>query len=260
MTIGCVSCNSVTIRTGSPCDWVSIDNNGLALRCWWSIDGAIQGDIDSVSDIKRAYIVLPEVFGLNAWVRTVADRLAAQGLPALALPLFARSAPDLDLSYKASDLAQRRRHKDATTSQILSDLSVSITWLEQRCPQAAIDVVGFCFGGHAALLAATLPGVRRSFDFYGAGVSTMRPGGGPPSLDLLPQVSGALTCICGTADPLIPADHRSAIREGLHAVDPDGERLRYIEMQGADHGFMYEERSSFNPEASAQGWRLLLEA
>ena len=136
---------------------------------------------------------------------------------------------------------------------------MAITWLEQRCPQAAIDVVGFCFGGHAALLAATLPGVRRSFDFYGAGVSTMRPGGGPPSLDLLPQVSGALNCICGTADPLIPADHRSAIREGLHALDPAGERLRYTEMPGADHGFMCEERSSFNPEASAQGWRLLLE-
>ena len=89
--------------------------------------------------------------------------------------------------------------------------------------------------------------------------ATMRPGGGPPSLDLLPQVSGALNCICGTADPLIPAEHRSAIREGLQAVDPAGERLRYTEMPGAGHGFMCEERSSFYPEASAQGWRLLLE-
>ena len=105
MTIGCVSCNSVTIRTGSPGAWVSIDNNGLVLRCWWSVDGARLGDIESISDLNRVYIVLPEVFGLNAWVRSVADRLAAQGLPALAIPLFARSAPDLDFSYKASDLA-----------------------------------------------------------------------------------------------------------------------------------------------------------
>ena len=146
-----------------------------------------------------------------------------------------------------------------TTPQILSDLSVVITWLKHRCPKAAIDVVGFCFGGHAALLAATLPEVRRSFDFYGAGVSTMRPGGGPPSLDLLPQVSGELNCICGTADSLIPADHRFAIRDALQALDPDGERLRYLEMTGADHGFMCEDRSSFNPEASARGWTLLLE-
>ncbi|MGE4582537.1 MAG: dienelactone hydrolase family protein, partial [Synechococcus sp.] len=228
MTIGCVSSNSVTIRTVSPGSWVSIESNDLALRCWWSASGATPCDIELISCIKRVYIVLPEVFGLNAWVRSVADRLAAHGTAALAMPLFARSAPDLDLGYKESDLAQGRRHKDATTtSQILSDLSVAITWLKHRCPKAAIDVVGFCFGGHAALLAATLPEVRRSFDFYGAGVSTMRPGGGPPSLELLPQVSGELNCICGTADSLIPADHRFAIRDALQALDPDGERLRY---------------------------------
>ena len=113
--------------------------------------------------------------------RSVADRLAAQGIPALALPLFARTAPDLELGYETSDLAQGRRHKEATTAQqILSDVSVAIAWLSRLHPQAVIDVVGFCFGGHAALLAATLPQVRASFDFYGAGVSRMRPGVVPP--------------------------------------------------------------------------------
>ena len=42
--------------------------------------------------------------------------------------------------------------------------------------------------------------------------------------------------------------------------DPDEERLRYIEIIGADHGFMCEERESFAAEASALGWRLLLES
>ena len=39
-------------------------------------------------------------------MRIVADRLAAQGYPALAVPLFARTAPDLELAYEASDLAK----------------------------------------------------------------------------------------------------------------------------------------------------------
>ena len=34
--------------------------------------------------------------------------------------------------------------------------------------------------------------------------------------------------------------------------------FRSVEFGGADHGFMCEARSSFNPQASAQGWRLLL--
>ena len=47
----------------------------------------------------------------------MADLLAAQGYPALAVPLFARTAPDLELAYNTSDLAEGRRYKDATTSE-----------------------------------------------------------------------------------------------------------------------------------------------
>ena len=86
--------------------------------------------------------MLPEVFGLNAWVRSVADRLAAQGIPALAMPLFARSAPALDLDYSDPALVEGRRHKDLTTAaQILSDCSAAMHWLQGRCRAA---------GGHAA--------------------------------------------------------------------------------------------------------------
>ncbi len=118
--------------------------------------------------------------------------------------------------------------------------------------------MGFCFGGHAAFLAATLPGVDHVFDFYGAGVSRMRPGGGEPSLALLPGIKARLTCVFGTADPLIPAEDRQAIGAALSKIDPDGQRLRVVECAGADYGFMCEARSSFDHKASAQGWRLLL--
>ena len=203
--------------------------------------------------------MLPEVFGVNAWVRSVADRLAAHGHPALAVPLFARTAPGLELAYQPSDLAEGRRHKDATTAeQILSDVAVALAWLRTRYPQAAIHVVGFCFGGHAAFLAATLPGVEHAFDFYGAGVSRMRPGGGEPSLALLSKIKARLTCVFGTADPLIPSEDREAIRAALSKVDPASQRLRFVAYADADHGFMCEARSAFNPQASAQGWRLLL--
>ena len=259
VTIGGVSCGPVTISDSTSADWVSVANGPLSLRCWWSAPADWKHDITNISSINRVYIVLPEGFGVNAWVRSVADRLAAQGISALAVPLFARTAPDLELAYKSSDLAQGRAHKDATTaSQILSDVSAAVAWLQQRCPNAAIDLAGFCFGGHAALLASTLPQIRHSFDFYGAGVSRMRPGGGAPSLELLPQVSGQLTCVCGSADPLIPEQDRSAIRSALAAADPSGERLSYIEIDGVDHGFMCEARDSFDAEASALGWQLML--
>ena len=95
-------------------------------------------------------------------------------------------------------------------------------------------------------------------DFYGAGVSRMRPGGGEPSLALLPEIKARLTCVFGTADPLIPLEDREAIGAALSKVDPASQRLRVVEYADADHGFMCEARASFNPQASAQGWRLLL--
>ena len=259
VTIGGVSCGPVTMSSFPSPGWVELANGVVPLHCWWAPSQVSANDIDAKSLIKRVYIVLPEVFGVNAWVRSVADRLADQGYPALAVPLFARTAPDLELAYDASDLAEGRRHKDATTAdQILGDVSAALSWLRARYPQASIHVVGFCFGGHAAFLAATLPGVEHAFDFYGAGVSRMRPGGGEPSLALLPEIKARLTCVFGTADPLIPLEDREAIGAALHKVDPAGQRLRVVECAAADHGFMCEARSAFNPQASAQGWRLLL--
>ena len=259
MTIGGVSYAVMETSESSRGVWVEVLNGSVCLRCWWAEPQRSANYIESISSPKRVYIVLPEVFGVNAWVRSVADRLAVQGHPALAVPLFARTAPDLELAYEPSDLALGRRHKDATTSaQILADVAAALSWVRARYPQAAVHVVGFCFGGHAAFLAATLPGVEHAFDFYGAGVSRMRPGGGEPSLALLPEIQARLTCVFGTADPLIPAEDREAIGAAMSKVDPAGQRLRSLEVADADHGFMCEARSAFNPQASAQGWRLLL--
>ena len=260
MTIGSVSCEPVTIPNSAPGHWIVIRTAAVPLRCWWAQPLPGGHDFDVKSTPNRIVLVLPEVFGVNGWVRSVTERLAAQGCPALAMPLFARTAPELELGYAGTDLVEGRRHKEATTTeQILMDVAAAIAWLRQRHPEADVSVVGFCFGGHAALLAATHPEVVSSFDFYGAGVSRMRPGGGAPSLTLLPQVKGQLTCLCGTADPLIPPEERQAIRTALQVEDPDGERLRYVEFDGADHGFMCEARSSFNPDAANRGWQLLLD-
>ena len=56
--------------------WVEVLNGPVRLRCWWAKPGFIANEIESESLINRVYIVLPEVFGVNAWVRSVADRLA----------------------------------------------------------------------------------------------------------------------------------------------------------------------------------------
>ena len=106
--------------------------------------------------------MLPEVFGVNGWVRSVADRLAAAGVPALALPLFARTAPGLDLSYSDQDLAEGRRHKDATTvDQIFADVSVAMVGFKSAVRGERFTLWGFVLAAMQPLIFMALVLVAR---------------------------------------------------------------------------------------------------
>ena len=77
-------------------------------------------------------------------------------------------------------------------------------------------------------------------------------------IDLLEQVSGKLNFICGSSDNLIPLQDKLEIKKRFRKLDPLEERFIYVEVKGADHGFMCEERESFNKDASLIGWNLLM--
>ena len=226
--------------------------DGLVLRCWWARPQEQQP--------LAAVLVLPEVFGLNHWVRSVAERLAAAGYAALAMPIFARTAPELDVGYDDAGLAEGRQHRDAVMAEaFLADAGCAIAWLQAQPGLAKpVGCVGFCFGGHLAMLAATLPAVAATCDFYGARVSSYRPGGGEPTLAVLPQIPGHLLCLAGAVDPLMPAQELAAIDTALASQARPGMVRRQLVAAGAGHGFMCEARADFHPQASAQGWDAML--
>ena len=235
-------------------EWVSLDASGAhSLRCWWARP--------SEGTPRAAVLVLPEVFGVNGWVRSVAERLAAEGYAALALPIFARTAPDFETGYDDAGLALGREHRDAVSAEgLLADATRAIAWLQAQPGLAGqgVGCVGFCFGGHLALIAATLPQVIATCDFYGARVSCFRPGGGAPTLELLPQIGGHLICFCGDQDPLMPAEELAAIEAAMATSQRPGRERRLTVAAGAGHGFMCEARADFQPEAARQGWAEML--
>lgn len=200
-----------------------------------------------------AIIVFQEVFGVNAHIRQVTERLAQAGYVAIAPSLYQRTAPGFEVGYSDADLALGRHHKDLTTAaQLLADTQATIAYL-QSLPQVAaqnLGCIGFCFGGHVAYLAATLPAIQATACFYGAGISLLTPGGGAPTLSRTPEIQGRLALFWGTQDPLIPLTEADTVEAALQQHHVSYQAFRYP----ASHGFCCDHRASFHPEAAAAAW------
>jgi carboxymethylenebutenolidase len=117
-------------------------------------------------------ILCQEIFGINAYIRDVAEYYAEEGYVVLAPDLFWRLEKDVDLSdsaadlHKAFDLYQRF---DVTTG--VTDITTAVRTLRAR-PEVVgkVGALGFCLGGLLAYLAATRAGVDVAVGYYGVGI------------------------------------------------------------------------------------------
>jgi carboxymethylenebutenolidase len=119
--------------------------------------------------------------------------------------------------------------------------------------------LGFCFGGHVALLASGLEGMAASCVCYGAGVVQGRPGGGPPSLEELSEAEGRVLLIYGHQDPLVPPGDLEAIAAAVErARAAKGEDRLALRTYAAGHGFLCEARPDFQPREAREAWAAIV--
>jgi carboxymethylenebutenolidase len=199
--------------------------------------------------------VIQEIFGVNAHIRDVTERFARAGYVAIAPAIYQRLAPDFEAGYTEADVKQGRVYKEQTKAkELLGDIQAAIEHLKSlpTVKSGAIGCIGFCFGGHVAYLAATLPDIKATASFYGAGIPTLCPGEAEPTITRTAEIRGTLYAFFGTADPSIPSDHIDAIEAALqqHAVPH-----RIFRYEGAQHGFFCDRRSSYHPTYATTAWK-----
>ncbi|WP_017715267.1 dienelactone hydrolase family protein [Kamptonema formosum] len=206
-----------------------------------------------------AVVVIQEIFGVNSHIRDVTERIAKQGYVAIAPAIYQRLAPDFETGYTPQDIQQGRRYKEQTqVSQLLGDIQAAIDYLKAQpfVKPDATGCIGFCFGGHVAYLAATLPDIKATASFYGAGITNWTPGGGEPSLTRTKDITGTIWVFFGTSDASIPAEQVDQIEAELQKHHIPHRVFRYA---GADHGFFCDQRASYSPEAAADAWKQVLQ-
>lgn len=204
-------------------------------------------------------LVFMEIFGINDHIREVTDRIAAEGYVALAINYYHRTTKNIPLNYTEEDVALGRHHKDKTTQEgLLTDVKAALDYLrtlpyvsKSLEKKLSVRAIGFCFGGHVAFLAATLPEIKATAAFYAGGVATMTPGGGPATVTLASKIQGKIICFFGGLDTLIPLSDVHTIEQQLHAANISHEVVLYPQ---ASHGFFCNQRSDYDPRAAADAW------
>ncbi len=235
-----------TIRS----QWVEVRNGDLA------IDAYLAQPLGNQT--YPAIIVYQEIFGVNAHIRDVTERIARQGYIAIAPALYQRLAPQFETGYTAEAIKIGRDYKAQTkASELLSDTEATIAYLKTLPAFGqAIGTIGFCFGGHIAYLTATLPEIKAAASFYGAGIVTLCPGEKQPTITRTSQIKGTLYAFFGMQDASIPAAEVDRIEAELTQHHIAHKIFRYPD---ADHGFFCNERGSFNPEAAADAWQQVMQ-
>ncbi|MDB9446487.1 dienelactone hydrolase family protein [Anabaena sp. CS-542/02] len=200
-------------------------------------------------------VVLQEIFGVNVHIREVTERIAKQGYVAIAPALFQRQAPDFETGYTPEDIEIGRKYawKQTQASELLRDIQSAIDYLKTlpHLKPDSFGCIGFCFGGHVAYLAATLPDIKATASFYGAGITTRTPGGGAPTITRTTDIRGTIYTFFGLEDVSIPAPEVDEIAGELEKYKISHRVFRY---DGSEHGFFCNHRASYNPKAAADAW------
>jgi len=175
-------------------------------------------------------VVIQEIFGVNDHIRSVCDDYAREGLVAVAPALFDRTEPGLELGYSADDVARGRAVRGKVSyDEALMDVAATLDHLGS--PAA---VIGYCWGGSVAWLAASRLGDRVAavVAYYGGDV--------PKLADEEPRCPVQLHF--GREDQAIPLDGVQA----LQARHPDLPVFLYP----AGHGFNCDQRGSYHAESA----------
>jgi carboxymethylenebutenolidase len=111
-------------------------------------------------------VVLQEIFGVNAHIRSVAEGYAAAGYVALAPALFDPVARNVELGYDEAGFARGRE----LVGELGMDRAVDVVRAAAGQLQdegLKVALVGFCWGGSVAFLGNTRLGLP-AVSYYGA--------------------------------------------------------------------------------------------
>ena len=208
---------------------------------------------------RPAVIVVQEAFGLNKNIQDIADRFAAEGFFAVAPAFFHREGTTEGIRGTNPVFGYNEIDKvmpvmgNLRDDQVVLDIDTTIAWL-RRNPRVLgdrIGITGFCMGGRVTYLAAAAcPGIGAASVYYGGNI--MATWGDPPTP--FDRTANTQCPVMGNfgdldANPTVADVGKIEVELKKHGKVTD-----FKMYPGADHGFMCDDRDSYNEAAAKDSW------
>ena len=218
-----------------------------------TISGGPDGDfaahiVTPDSGTGPGLLIIQEIFGVNEYVKSVCDRVAAMGYVALAPDMFHAQEPGFVVEPDEGDegmgkaFAKMGGFNMETAPAVLGAALDHLKGLPECSGQAA--VMGFCFGGTMTFLAAADLDPVCAVSYYGSGVAGLL-------ADKADSVSCPIMFHFGGDDPFLPNEDSNAVAERFANVDS----ATVLVQAGAGHAFDNNMNPAFsNPAAAAAAW------
>ena len=197
-------------------------------------------------------IVIQEIFGVNDHIQDVTRRFAAEGFVAAAPELYHRfeeSERDIPYSDLQRAFAVRSRLSD---DMVMMDVDATYDLLNRRpdVRSGQIGIVGYCYGGRVAYLAATRnPNLKAVASYYGGRIVADEPNA---PINFSENIRAPIILFFGEQDQSITMEQVRQIEATLKRLGKQYELHTYPQ---AGHGFFCDHRPAhYNAEAAADAW------
>jgi len=180
---------------------------------------------------RGGLVIAQEIFGVNSHIRAVCDGFAADGYLVVAPALFDRVEREVELGYQSDDIERGRKLREPISlEQALMDMEAGA---KEVAGAGRIGVIGYCWGGTVAWVAATRSkSFAAAVGYYGGGVADLA--GEQPNCPVQLHF--------GDQDQSIPL----AAVEKVRAAHPE----LPVYLYPAGHGFNCDQRGSYHAESA----------